>query len=96
MIALTAKNVSSFSGKTITVTYDASMLQLADAAAQAYGVHTATGAIPDTGMMVTFISPGNIQFTFDKDIPQGMKWSGVITVLKLKGLATGTATVYME
>ena len=42
---------------------------------------------------MTQTSQGTIKLTFDTSIPQGKEWTGTITILKFKALATGTATV---
>jgi Alpha-tubulin suppressor and related RCC1 domain-containing proteins len=92
-ITLSASNIASFAGKTITVSYGAGDLQLLDAAAQVYGAQTGTAAISGTGITVTGTGSGTLSFTFARDIPQGEEWSGVITVLRFKGLRTCTAAV---
>ena len=92
-IPLSARNMPSFSGKTVTITYDPLVLQLKNAAEQVYGAHTSLGAIPGTGITITSISPGSIALTFDASIPQGKAWSGVITVLKFEALTAGVTTI---
>lgn len=92
-IALTASDITSFSGATYTITYDAAKLLLSDAAAQTYGADITVGAIPGTGLTITNISAGETVLTLDKTIPSGKAWSGVITVLEFEVLASGTATV---
>ena len=92
-IPLRARDVGSFSGMTINVTYDPAKLQLLDAAEQAYGAHTSAGPIPGTGITITSVSPGNIALAFDAPVPPGEAWSGAITVLKFKALTDGPTTV---
>jgi len=92
-LALTANNVQSFAGKTITVTYDPSRLELRNIAEQAYGSHTSVGAIPGTGVTVTSVTPGGIALTFSTPIPDGKSWSGVVTMLNFRALATGITTL---
>ena len=92
-VALAGQNMATFAGRTITLTYDPAKLQLIDVAAQAHGKFTANGSIPETGVTITAISPGRVSLTFDQTIPSGKLWSGVITVLEFKALATGSATV---
>ena len=93
LVTLSAYNMKSFSGKTMTVTYDPLALQLVDAAAHAYGTHASVGAVPGTGITVTTMTPGSVALEFDKPIPQGKAWTGPVTVLKFKALATGVTTV---
>jgi len=71
-------------------------LQLVDVAAQAHGTNRTVGAIPGTGITITQISPGTIQFTFDMTVPQGRAWSGTITILQFTALTTGATTISVE
>ena len=96
LIALSAWDMASFAGRTMTVTYDPAKLQLADAAAHVYGTYTSADAIPGTGITVTSVSSGSIMLTFNTTIPQGKTWSGVITVFKFKALAAGITTLSVQ
>jgi len=93
LITLNANDIATFSGKPITVTYAPAELQLINAAEQVYGSYTATGAIPGAGITITNAAPGILELEFSAAIPQGKTWSGVITVLKFKALASGTTTI---
>lgn len=92
-LAVVGKNISSFSGVVITVTYDDEKLQLMDAASQMHESYINTGPIPGTGITITSTTPGQIQLTFDKAIPAGKWWSGVVTVLSFSALTNGTANI---
>jgi hypothetical protein len=93
IIALSAANMSAFTGKTITVTYEPTKLQLTNTAAQINGTYTSAGVIPGTGITVTSVSPGIISLTFSTSIPQGKVWSGTITLLSFKALTNGATTI---
>ncbi|MCL2152687.1 MAG: hypothetical protein FWH57_07000 [Oscillospiraceae bacterium] len=93
LVALTADNISSFSGSGITVTYDTAKLQLLNIAEQVYGVYTSVGTIPGTDITVTTATPGSFTLALDKPIAPGKAWKGAITVLKFKAIATGTTTI---
>jgi len=95
-ITLCAFDVSSFTGMAITVVYDPVKLQLMNAAEQTYGEYATTGAIPGTGITIVSVSPGTLVMAFEKSIPPGKTWSGVITVLKFKALASGIAAISVE
>ena len=95
-ITISAQNITSFTGKTVTVTYDPTKLQLLNAAEQVYGAHTATGAIPGTGLTITANSPGALEFELSAAIQQGDAWAGVITIVKFKALANGTTVIKVE
>ena len=93
VVALRATDIDSFASMTATISYDPAKLQLMDVAAQANSAYTTAGAIPGTGITVTSASPGEAELEFDMSIPQGKAWSGVLTVLKFKALASGDATI---
>ncbi|MCL2045693.1 MAG: hypothetical protein FWG88_04850 [Oscillospiraceae bacterium] len=92
-IALSGADISSFNGRTLTVSYDPAQLQLLGAAEQTGNAHTTTGAIAGTDITIESVSPGIIELSFDKSIELGSSWTGAITVLRFKALATCTATV---
>ena len=96
MIALNAAGIETLQSVAITVTYDPAMLELIDIAEQAHGAHTTAGAIPGTGITVTSAAPSEVVLVCTRGIPTGRAWSGTITVLKFKALATGTAAVSVE
>ena len=95
-ITLSAWNIASFSGKTITVTYDPAKLQLVNAADQVYGTYSSAGAIPGTALTLALPSSGTVELTSGLAIPQGKTWAGVVTVLKFKALAAGTTEISAE
>jgi len=92
-ISLNAEAITTFDGITVEIEYDHTKLQLLNLAEQVYGTYISTGAIPGTGITVTHLSSGRISLTFDRTIPQGMTWSGTITVLKFRALTTGTTAI---
>jgi len=92
-LALSGGGIESFAGRAITVTFDPSRLELRDIAEQAPGAHTSVGAIPGTGVTVTSASPGRITLSFSTAIPDGKAWSGVVTILNFRALATGATTI---
>jgi hypothetical protein len=93
LISLNAQYITSFAGKTITVSYSQSALQFLDAAAQIQGANVSAGPIPGTGITIASVSPGIIKITFSKSIPSGKAWSGVVTVMKFKALASGATQI---
>jgi hypothetical protein len=95
-VTLVANSITSFSGSSFTVTYDADVLQLTDLCALTYGHETVVGTIPGTGITVTSYSPGQIQFTVDKTIPTGNKWSGVVNTIKFVALTNTNTTIILN
>jgi len=96
LVPIGARNIATFAGKTITVTYDPEKLQPMGAAAQASGAYISVGAVPGTGVTVTSLSYGSVTLTFDAPVPQGKEWSGTVTVLKFITLEQGMAVVSVE
>jgi len=95
-IALRADGIASFSGIAIKINYDPAKLQLVNAAEQGGGAYAAAGAIPGTGITIVNVSSGTLVLTFEKPIPPGKAWTGVITVLKFKALASGATAISVE
>jgi len=92
-ITLTASKITSFTGRTFTLTYDPAVLQLADLCAFTYEQELAVGPIGGADLTVTNVSPGEIVFEVDKVIPQGKTWSGLINIFKFTALSNQSTTV---
>jgi len=95
-VALRAEGIVSFSGMAIKINYDPAKLQLVNIAEQAGGAYAAAGAIPGTRITVSAASPGSVSLLFNTSIPQGKAWSGVITILRFKALASGATAISVE
>lgn len=92
-ISLTSEDIASFNGQTYTLTYDASKLRLLDFAAQTGGGSVSAGPVAGTGLKILSHSGGELRFIFNRDIPAGGTWPGIITVLKFQALGSGTAAI---
>jgi hypothetical protein len=95
-ISVKGNNVSSFGGTTYTLTYDSSKLELQDFAAQTKRAITTPGTVTGTGLTIVSHSNGVLTFTAQKTIPNGRKWSGVLTVLKFRALSTGSSSLQIS
>ena len=85
-VPVRAVNISSFTGRTFTVTYPVSKLTLIDAA-----YYTADGAaITVTSHNTT---TGVITFTCAKAITANQTWTGVVVIMAFKAIANGDAAV---
>ena len=93
MVIVSAKNITSFYGETITIEYNPVKLQLLDTAAQVSGTHLSQGAIQGTGITIISTSYDSVSLTFNRTIPLGKTWSGAITVLKFKALVSGATVI---
>ncbi len=93
LISVSASDVTSFTGMTVTISYEATILQLLNIASQVKGACMSAGEINGTDITVVAVSPGSVTLSLDKDIPQGKSWAGVITVLRFKGLSTDVTIV---
>ena len=96
IIPLTVENLVSFVGETFTLNYDTAKLQLLDFAAQTGKNTISTGAVSGTQLTIVSHTNGVLKFTVGKSIPSGKTWSGVITIVKFKGLSSGSATITLE
>jgi alpha-tubulin suppressor-like RCC1 family protein len=93
MFTIRADNVSSFTNKTYKLTYNHRSLQLLDFAAQTLQPVTTVGAVSGTSLTIISHRNGELIFTVNKAIPGGFTWSGTLTVLRFKALATGVTFV---
>ena len=66
---------------------------LMDFAAQTWEVDLQTGPILDTDIEILEIGNASVRFKILKDVPSGYSWSGIITILKFKGLSDGTGFI---
>lgn len=73
--------------------YDLSVFDVVDLCGAAFGEQTGVGIIPGTGITILEYSPGLIKFSIIKAIPNGMLWSGIINIVKLRAKAAITTTV---
>ena len=93
-LVLKLKNIKNFNGRTITITYNTSDINsVTDLCKMTYQKELATGAIAGTGITIVQNDPGIIKFTVDKDIPNGMSWSGIVNIIVLKAKVSGQATL---
>lgn len=95
-ISFTATNVTSFSERMFTLTYDPDVLQPVDLCAYTFGSDTQVGVVAATNITIMSVSPGVIEFTYEKTIPNGIQWSGLLNVFKFKALKTQETIVYTD
>jgi hypothetical protein len=95
-MALSAKNVTSFTNRVFKLTYDEDLLQLLDLAAQTYAPDIQAGTVPQTGLEILSSAGGTLTFKLNKTIPQGKTWRGAITMLRFKAKAQGGAQVSVQ
>ena len=91
--AIKAENVTSFAGKTFTLTYNASVLELTDFAAQAGGGSVTPGAVDGTGLTIISHSGGVLTFSVNTAVPPMFSWNGVVTVATFNVLSGGDAGI---
>jgi len=96
LVMLSAQDITSFAGMTITVTYDPAALQLVDFAAQAGGNTTTVGAVAGTPLTIVSHTGGALTFTVNTTILSGYTWSGVLTVLHFRALTSGSTEVTVQ
>jgi hypothetical protein len=96
LITISAKDMTSFAGKTVTFNYDALKLQLVDMATHVGKKTVVVGQIQGTGITIASVAPGKVVLSFNKTIPLGKTWSGAITVIRCKALATGVTVVSVD
>ena len=91
-LPLEGKGVLSFEGVSIKAIYDPGALRLLDAAAHMPGKYSGAGPA-GAELIIKSWSEGEVVFAFNKDIPPGNEWSGLITMLMFEGLIDGETLV---
>ena len=91
-------NMTSFNGATFKITYNPAQVALIDFAAQTPEPNVGIGVVADTDLQILShnTSTGVLTFQVNKNIAAGKMWSGAVTILKFKGVATGSATITFE
>jgi len=89
LISTMGSGITTFTGREITVTYDAALFEVIDLCAITYAKNLTSGQITHTEITITQFSPGVIKFKLDKTVPPGKTWSGVMNMIRLKAKATG-------
>lgn len=87
------KNLSSFTNRTFTLTYDPAKLALADACIFTQAAETSAGAVEGTNITIVSVSEGELVFKISQSIPAGNKVSGTINVIRFTSLTGGYKTV---
>jgi hypothetical protein len=95
-VALSASGISSFGGIEIRVTYDPNVLDLTDLCAFSGNKELSSGPVAAAGITITQVSPGEIKFIVDKNIPVGQIWSGVLNSMSFTALQTDTTVVTVD
>ena len=90
------KEAVNFTEVTFTLAYDPTMFEVKDLYAMTRNGETTTGIIEGTGIIFTEVTPGLIRFKTDKQVPSGKMWSGILTVIRLKAIQTGSSTITIE
>ena len=89
------KDMMTLYGTSYIFGYDPDVMQLQDLCAITWERELAVGEISGTGVTVTGFLPGEMTFTVDKNIPDGMIWTGILNTLRLLAVESGTANVSM-
>lgn len=87
------QNLSTFSNRTFTMTYDSTKLKLADACIFTEAADTTVGAVAGTNITIVSASEGELVFKITQSIPSGKKLSGTINVIRFTSLVSGYKTV---
>ena len=92
-LPLEGSGIATFSGVAIKVNYDQTALRLLDAAVQQPGKTLSAGPAGG-GLGIEAIAEGEIVLRFDKHIPPGVEWSGLITLLQFEALRDGETRAF--
>lgn len=92
-IFLNVRNISTFSNRTITITYDSSKLELIDGCLFNPNANLTAGVVSGTNVTIVSAKPGEIVFKMSYSIPSGRKLTGTVNILKFKSLVNGYKTI---
>ncbi|MDO5398734.1 MAG: S8 family serine peptidase [bacterium] len=92
-IFMNVRNISSFSNRTITITYDSSKLELVDGCLFNPNANLTAGVVSGTNVTIVSAKPGEIVFKMSYSIPSGRKLTGTVNILKFKSLVSGYKTI---
>lgn len=92
-VAFKVQNAEVLNGRSFAISYDPTLLQVEDLCALTFDNEVAVGTIARTGIYITSVTNGEIQFTLTKTIPAGEKWSGLVNLFTFKAVADGEAIV---
>ena len=94
LLPLTAKNIGSFDEEVFVLNYNPSELTLVDLAAQTKNPSVASvGLVNGTEIEILSVDDGFVTLKVDRQIPAGQVWSGVLTIVKFKAVATTKSSV---
>jgi hypothetical protein len=93
LIALNGEGINILKPFKMAVEYDTATRALTSFAAQVPGAHTGRGAIAGTDLAITEREGGKLKFASAKDIPLGLEWSGMLTLMEFKAAKTGKTTI---
>ena len=94
LLPLTAKNIDNFDGEVFILEYEPSELTLVDFAAQTKNPPaTDVGLIEGTEIEIISVAEGSVTLRVDQQIPVNKVFSGVLTIVKFKAIATTKSSV---
>jgi Cft2 family RNA processing exonuclease len=96
IVPLTVSDITGYTGKTFTLTYNASVLELVDLCKFTDIKELSQGHIPGTGIWITDVSSGRIVFTVDRGIINGKKLTEVVNAIEFRVKTVGNANINFE
>ena len=94
LLPLSAKNIDNFDGEVFILNYDPSELTLVDFAAQTKNPPaTGVGLVEGTEIEIISVAEGSVTLRVDQQIPDNKVFSGVLTIVKFKAVATTKTSV---
>jgi hypothetical protein len=97
IVIISGKNIDSFAGKILNISYNPAHLELEDICASTYdnSNNYTAGQIPNSGLtLLESTTTGSIKISVDKSIPANRNWSGIIDSIKFKSKFSGLTTIY--
>ena len=95
-LSINAVEISNLNNKTFSLSYDPAEMQLLDFAAHIGSNRTTNGLIPGTPITIISHTNGEVVFSYNKAVPGGYEWTGVLTIVKFKAIKNGVTRLRSE
>jgi len=95
-VFLVAKDIESFANREIVLSFDSDVFELVDLCSYTANAELETGALADMGITITHITDDEIRLIANKDIPDNSVWSGVLTSIRFRAIATTDSIIEIQ
>jgi hypothetical protein len=95
-VVISAKDISSFSGKEFIVSYDTDIFDIEDLCAQTWSKDMNIGDVANTDIKIVKMTTGEIVFESKKQVADGQAVTGAINMILFKAKKEGNGSICVE